>query len=80
MSAGGGSGRSGRNGRNGRMCEGRGQVVGEIREPKQMVIKKNGAGYAPCSVPIWIPVFFALLWLIPLLDVPGRKKTGMTPV
>ena len=46
--------------------------------PKQMAIK-NEAGYAPCSVPIWIPVFFALLWLIASRDVPGRKKTGMVP-
>jgi hypothetical protein len=37
-------------------------------------------GHAPCSVPIWIPIFFALLWLIPSMDVPGHKKTGKTAV
>jgi hypothetical protein len=42
------------------------------------VVVKKRAGHAPCSLPIWITVFFALWWLIPLTDVPGRKKTGMT--
>jgi hypothetical protein len=39
----------------------------------------NGGGYSPCTLPVWIPVFFALLWLISPRKLPGRKKTGKTP-